>query len=140
MSFLPTKEVDAVLFSEMSGIITHNGKPAADVVLNLSVTWNENKTIKQEFRTNARGEFSIPKIEEKIETSPLVQLAISQIIVAQYNDSSYDFWIRSKRDTEEYSETEGKPINFRCELSDPLRRIEVKSGQLGTPCKWELSE
>lgn len=140
MSFLKTKEVDAILFSEMSGMITYNGKPAENVILNLSVTWNENKNITQQFRTNAKGEFFIPKIERKIDTSPLVQLVISQAIVAQYNNTSYDFWIRSKRDTEEYTETEGKPENFRCELTDPFTRIEVKNGQLGTPCKWEVAE
>ncbi|WP_250460114.1 DUF6795 domain-containing protein [Microbulbifer litoralis] len=140
MSLIKTKEVDAVLFSEMSGIITYNGEPAEDVVLDLSVKWNEDQSVNQKLRTNSKGEFSIPKIEKRIETSPLVQLVISQTIVATYKGVSYDLWIRSKRDTNEYTETEGKPKNFRCELTDPLIRIEVESGQLGTPCKWEIAD
>lgn len=140
MSLIKTKKVDAVLFSEMSGTITYNGEPAERVVLDLSVTWNEDQNITQEFLANSKGEFLIPKIEKIIETSPLVQLVISQTIVAKYKGASYDLWIRSKRDIAEYTETEGKPANFRCELTDPLIRREVESGQLGTPCKWEIAD
>lgn len=140
MSSLKTKDIDAVLFSEMSGVITYNGEPATNVVLELSVTWNEDENISKRFKTNANGEFFIPKIERKIATSPLIQLVISQTIGANYNNASYDLWIRSKRDIEEYTETEGKPANFRCELTDPLIRIEVENGQLGTPCKWEIAD
>ncbi|MCW8127631.1 DUF6795 domain-containing protein [Microbulbifer halophilus] len=140
MSLIKTKEVDAILFSEMSGVITYNGKPAEGVVLNLSVRWNEDESIKKTFKTGKNGYFQIPQIERKITTHPLVQLSISQIIIAHYNGESYKLWIRGKLDAKEHSETDGKPENFRCELTDPLIRVEVNNGQLGTPCKWEKSK
>ncbi|MFD1215806.1 DUF6795 domain-containing protein [Microbulbifer celer] len=140
MSLLKTSESNAVLFSEMSGKITYDGKPAEDVRLDLSVTWNEDENIRETFTTDENGFFFIPKIERKITTHPLVQLSISQKITAHFNGESYNLWVRGKLDSEEYSETDGKPVNFRCELTDPLIRVEVKKGLLGTPCKWEKAQ
>lgn len=137
MSLIKTSETDAVLFSEMSGRITYKGEPAENVHLDLSVTWNEDENIKKTFKTDKNGFFLIPKIERKITTHPLVQLSISQKITAHFNGESYNLWVRGKLDAEEYSETDGKPDNFRCELTDPLIRVEVDKGLLGTPCKWE---
>ncbi|MCW9706020.1 carboxypeptidase-like regulatory domain-containing protein [Fodinibius salsisoli] len=130
------QEVDAVLFSGVSGTILFNGTPVPNAELDFSVRWNDEE-ITQTYTTDANGRFVIPKIERRIKTSPLVQLVISQSIVARYQGEDYSIWIKGKRDTEEFSELGGKPINFRCELTAPLKRIELESGALGTPGEWD---
>jgi len=49
-------------------------------------------------------------------------------------------WVMGKMGKNLYSELGGKPVNFRCELTDELIRVESDDGLLGTPCKWDSIE
>lgn len=141
MSFFSKKKFTAVLFSEMSGKITFNGKPVKNTNLHLSVGWNDGLgEINKSYKTDDKGYFYLPKIEQEIEIPPLAQFVSYQTILINHQGEPYKLWIASKDDIEEFTETEGKPINLICELTNSRKSIKTKVGLLGTLCTWDISK
>lgn len=137
MSLFSSEEQEVVLFSPMSGYITINGNPVKGVVLERRVKWLGEKEIEDSIRTDEKGWFSFGELTDNVKINPLSQFVVNQYIYAKHDGSAYKVWIMGKLDGNEYSELGGKPINFRCELTDPFVRVEVDNGQLGTLCKWD---
>lgn len=140
MSFIAGEESEVVLFSPMSGYITLNGVPVKDVVLERKVKWSGDKEFKDAITTDENGRFAFGVLKDHVKTSPLSQFVVNQSIYATHENKNFKVWVRGNLDGKEVSELGGKPINFRCELTDPFVRIEVDNGQLGTLCQWDNIE
>lgn len=70
-----------------------------------------------------------------------VQFVAYQDIFVHYNDKEYQIWGMGKMNKSEYSEFGGKkPENFRCELTDEIRRIDLEYEFVGTNCTWDRTE
>ena len=69
----------------------------------------------------------------------LAETHASQGIIAYYKGEEYDIWAHGKHLLEEFSELNGVPVNFRCELSDNYVPIDldVYTGLLVSRCKWD---
>ena len=58
----------------------------------------------------------------------------------------YPIWVKAKRGKALHDELGGKPVNFRCELTDEVIPVDLGvdvgpgSGLLGTSCKWDSIE
>lgn len=138
MSFLSKSEgVEVVLFSAMSGTLTFNGELAVGASLERRVKWDDGGGIVETLEIGEDGFFSFELLTANLELNPLNKLVVNQDIVATYRNEEYDIWIMGKTDHTKDTEVGGKPINFRCELTDPIARVETSSGLLGTICKWD---
>ncbi len=137
MSLFTHPEEEIVLFSEMKGHITFNGKPVAGATIERWIKWKDEKGEKDTFTTGDDGSFYLPTIKVKAKLPKLAQFVVTQEIHVFYQNKKYPVWAKSKREKHEYSELDGIPVNFHCDLSDDLVPVKTKHGLLVTNCKWE---
>lgn len=137
MTFFSSKDEHVVLFSPMDGVITYNGNIVKNAEVIRKATWGDKFEFSEKCLTNDRGEFSFPLKVEKWKQSRLTQFIVHQDIVVNYDNDTYTIWHMGKMDRGEYGELGGKPVNFRCELTDEIEYVEGVIGLLGTSCKWD---
>jgi len=140
MSLFSKEEEEIVLFSEMKGHITFNGKPVKNVKVERRVNWKDDIGDKDYVSTDDDGYFLLPEIKQTIKLSGFTQFVVGQEIKIQNNGEEYFIWSMGKRTKNKYGELDGKPINFRCELTDDDQPFRLESGLLVTKCKWDSIE
>jgi hypothetical protein len=140
MSLLTKPEEEVVLCSPMEGRITYEGKPAVGAKIIRSIKWKDDTADIDTVYTNDKGRFNLPKLSEKVKLQKINQFVVHQEITINFNGEQYYMWVMGKIGKNLYSELGGKPVNFRCELTDELIRVESDDGLLGTPCKWDSIE
>jgi hypothetical protein len=131
------KKQNVVLFSPLVGVLTANGVPVAGTKIELHLVWIYKKCEIDYVYTNEKGEFGFDIKKDIFRVSPLSHFSISQQLTVFYKNQVKEIWNYSKIDIDEYSELGGKPINFRCELTDEVCRVETKAGCVWTSCKWD---
>lgn len=136
--FSKSNEESVVLFSGVSGILTFKGEPAVGASLERRAKWDGGDGFVETVEVDSLGKFSFDKIEDSLSLNPLNQLVISQKIFAFYQGEKYKLWVMGKMSKDENAEFGGEPIDFRCELTQPIVRIESLNGLLGTSCKWDV--
>ncbi len=130
-------EEEVVIFSPMIGKITLNGKPVSKAKIERWLKWKDEEGERDYFATDESGQFSIPIKKDFVRLSSISQFVMAQEVRVFVGGEKFDFWIMSKRNKDEFGELGGKPVNFRCELTDDLVRVEVDDGLLGTSCTWD---
>ena len=131
--------VKQCLFSEMSGVVSFEGKPAAGVKLVRMVDLN--KELYDETVTDAQGNFHFPAIYR---TSILRQIlpmefVVLQEITAHLGGKEYEMWNNIKRTAEENTEYRGKPQVVKCDLSQSeLTFISVNNNLIHSLCTWDV--
>ena len=141
MSFSETFPNDFCIFSNMEGTITLHGKPAAGARLVLQLYYYNEKQNPIETVADEAGRFHFPSVWKKLgmKRFSLAETVATQDIIVYYQGEEYDFWSHGKHFLEEYSELSGKPVNFRCELSDKYIAIKLvpDTGSTAGICKWD---
>lgn len=140
MSLFSNKEEEVILCSPMEGKLTYNGKAVTNTKLERKITWKDDTEETDTTYTNDKGIFHFPLKKSIIKINPFSQFVVHHEITVNYQDKEYQIWTMGKLGKQIYSELNGKPVNFRCELTDELRRVEVEDGLLGTLCKWDSIE
>lgn len=138
MSILFGKEV--VLSSPLEGTITFDSKPAAKAEIIRTLKWKDDIGETETYFTDEQGRFSLPLKQAKVRIPPLAEFVISQTILVRYAGQEVQIWGRTKRGTAIYDELGGRPVNFRCELTDEIEFLDVSDGLFGTSCKWDNLE
>jgi len=134
------KSQEVVLCSPMEGVITLDGKPVVGAQVERWIKWKDEAGETDTVTTNDNGEFNFPVKKDTVKLSPLSQFVMGQEIRVYFNNKKYLIWTMGKRSKEEYGELGGRPVNFRCELTDELVPVSVEEGLLGTSCKWDAIE
>ncbi len=125
------------LFSKISGVITLNGKPAAGAKLVRTADRDGTKT--DETVTDENGFFEFPAMFERTITKHLpMEFVASQEILVHYEGKEYEMWSGVKRKREENSESRGKPLDVKCELSNEMKRIKVNGSPISSLCTWDV--
>lgn len=137
MSFFTKTEEEVVLCSEMEGHITFKGKPVSNIKIERWIKWKDEVGEKDSVITDGNGFFRLPIRTETAKTSGFSQFVVAQEIRAYYESREYPIWVKAKREKQEFSELNGKPVNFRCELTDELISVDAGRGTLMTSCKWD---
>lgn len=123
------------LFSKISGVITLDGKPAANAKVIRTVNLNKDKT--DYTFTDENGYFEMPAIFQRTVTKFLPQEFVAkQDIVVQYNTNSYDIWSGVKRTPEENAEARGDTLNVQCELNSEKTFKQVNNSPFIGRCTW----
>lgn len=125
------------LFSAISGKITLDGKPVANA--RLVRTGDRDGPKVDEAVTDANGSFAFPAMNERTITKLLPQeFVASQKIVVTYNNKNYQIWSSVKRNSEENTESRGKPLVVACELNSEEKSIIVDRVPIHTLCVWDV--
>ena len=125
------------LFSEISGVITLDGKPVANAKLVRTV--KKEKTIIDETTTDANGNFKMPAVFERTVTKFLpMEFVVKQDILLTYNNKEYKIWDGVKRKEEENAESRGKPLVVKCELNSDVNHIAVNGSVFFNLCTWDV--
>lgn len=127
------------LFSEMTGVVNFEGKPAAGVKLVRMVDLN--KEIYDETITDDAGNFHFPAIYRTSILSKILpmEFVVAQSITAHFNGKEIEMWNNIKRTPEENTESRGKPLVVDCDLSQPeFTFISVNNNLIHSLCTWDV--
>ena len=127
------------LFSGISGVITMNGKPAANARLVRTV--NRAKDITDETTTDENGYFEMPPVFERTITKFLPQEFVASQTIDVFYDGrpAIEMWSGVKRSQEENAEAKGKPLVVKCELTLKERNfVQVNGGPIFSRCEWDV--
>jgi len=131
--------VKQTLFSEMSGVVNFEGKPAAGVKLVRMVDYNKEQY--DETVTDPNGHFHFPVITRSnfIGMFLPMQFVVSQEIKAYRDDVEYFMWRAVTMDSTENYEARGKPLVVTCELSlEEDIVIAVNRNVIFSRCTWDV--
>lgn len=125
------------LFSNMTGVITLDGKPVANARLVRTVNLSSDET--DETTTDENGNFQLPAIFKRTVSKYLPQeFAANQQIIVHYNDKEYRIWSGVKRKPDENTESRGKPLDVKCELNSEETMIKVNNSPIFSLCTWDV--
>ncbi len=131
---------EVVLFSPMEGVITYEGKPAANAKITRLIIWKGDEGETDTFYTSDNGEFKLPVKKAKVRIPAFAEFVLTQEINVLYGEQEFFIWFRQKQDIKEFGEFGGKPHNFSCELTDKRVGLEDYIGLFSTSCKWDSIE
>ncbi|MGH1485612.1 MAG: DUF6795 domain-containing protein [Cellvibrionaceae bacterium] len=133
------KSEPAYPFSGFSGQLFFKGEPAAQAKVTRIYELESKKGPQQDIVvTDEKGEFSFESVLLRYRNPVLgaFEFLSHQDVIVEYNGEEYQIWGGSKFNKDEYAEFGGKPNNFRCELIEDIRRVEIGKGVYGTNCHW----
>lgn len=127
------------LFSEMTGVVNFEGKPAAGVRLVRMV--DHNKKQYDETVTDKGGNFHFPAI---FRTSIIgkflpIQFVVNQKITAYQDDKEYLMWKATAMDSTANYEARGNTLVVACDLSlEEAGYIKINGNLIYGHCKWDV--
>jgi len=136
--------LDVCLFSEVNGVVTLKSSPVSGAKV-IQVAKFDDKEYTNETMTDANGAFYFkPMYTRSVRQFFPVSTSISQNIIIQYDDKTYEAWRTLKADFELNSElnesTTGNviAINLQCDLENKnlTRRGAYGNAVMGI-CTWE---
>ena len=126
----------ACVFSEVSGVVTHEGEPVAGATIRRIAKWQkeqEDQTV-----TAADGSFHFaPMYQRSVVKLLPAEFVAHQRLLIEHQGEEVLMWYTTKRNTEENSELNGKPLKFRCELTDEPWFDRNYRASIKTICTWE---
>jgi len=137
MSLFSKEKHEVVVSSPFEGVITYKGKPAAGAKVERTLKWKDEKGEVDSVETDQNGRFSLPVVEDTVSLSPVTQFVMAQEIYVSFNDERIPIWAKAKHGKGLFDELGGEPIDFKCELTDEFKKIDVDNGMLITSCKWK---
>ncbi|MCL6269324.1 hypothetical protein M3P05_05115 [Sansalvadorimonas sp. 2012CJ34-2] len=133
MSLFSSKEV--VLFSDVEGSITYDGKPISGATILRTSKWQKENS--DSVITENDGSFRMPAITMSHNSLLPSQFVSHQRITVQYQGNDFVIWSMGKINPELDGELGGKKIKFTCELKDEMEPVDVPEGLLVTACKLQ---
>ncbi len=134
MSLFGGKEV--FLFSDVSGYLTYKEKPAAHATIR-RVVEIDGDSYEDTTEANSEGFFSFDALTKKDRALLPKEFVSHQKLIAEYDSKDILIWETVKRSEEENAELEGKPLNFKCELTDETKFVHLMLHSIGTNCTWD---
>ena len=131
-----------VLFSNISGTITIDGKPVrnARVIRRVRKAHTANDDLIDETTTDDTGYFNMPVIRQKSIMAGLLPMAFGapQEVHVYHEGMKHKIWSGGKIDPAENAEARGKPLVVSCDLANEEKMITVNRGTIFTKCEWDV--
>lgn len=111
------------LFSEVHGVVTHQGKPVVGAIVEQHYVWHwKNERGQTQVNTDAEGKFRFPAIVKSSLMASVLphEKIIEQTILIKHEGNTYKAWVFDKSNYNQNGELKGKPIVIECELQNPL--------------------
>ncbi len=131
--------VKQCLFSEMTGVVNFEGKPAAGIKLVRMVDYNKKQY--DETVTDEDGNFHFPAIYRTniIGKFLPMQFVVNQKITAYKNDVEYLVWEATTMDSNANYEARGKALIVSCKLSlEEEDYIRINGNLIYSHCTWDV--
>lgn len=126
----------ACVFSQVKGQVTFEGKPVSGAKIVRIAKWQKEET--DETMTDSEGNFELPPMYHRSVVKLLpAEFVTSQRLMVIHDNKEYGIWFTTKRAPEENSELNGKPLAFKCELTDEPRFDHSYRASIKTICTWE---
>ena len=133
-----------VLFSNISGTITIDGKPLsnAKVVRTVRKAHTTDTELTDETTTDVNGYFSMPAIRQKSVAATFLPMAFGtpQLLHVYHKGTKQEIWSGTKMDPAENAEANGKPLVVECDLTNERKRFRVSGSSIYTKCRWNIVE
>lgn len=126
--------------SGFEGRVTFGGQPASGARIVRRFNWKDEAGKAEEVNADGDGKFAFSSHWDIMKRVPSVQFVAHQSIFVYYKGKKYQVWGMGKMHKSEYSEFGGKPKNFRCELTEEIRKVDLEHEFVGTSCHWECAE
>ncbi|MCP4338672.1 MAG: DUF4198 domain-containing protein [Desulfobulbaceae bacterium] len=120
--------------------MTFDGKPATGARIVGNFNWKDDNGETEGTIADNDGRFSFTSHWDVLRRVLPVEFVVHQSIFVHYKDNKYQVWETGKREKIQFSEFGGKSKNFRCELTDEIRRVDLERGFVGTNCYWDIIE
>lgn len=133
VDFLKRKEV--FLFSEVSGRLAYKGVPASRANVRRLVKIGE-KSYEQVIEANDDGLFFFDSLKRSQRAIFPEEFVSHQKLIVEYEGKDFLIWEGVKRSEESNAELDGKPLIFKCELTDEIRFVHLLLHSVGTSCTW----
>lgn len=108
------------LFSEVEGVVLHNGQPVTGASVERSYRWHwGDKQGTDNTTSDSDGTFKFPEITERSFTASIVphEPVIEQKIMITVDGNSFKGWVYAKHNYDAQGELGGKPMRLVCEIS-----------------------
>ena len=129
------------LMSAISGQLMRAGQPIKNARVKQSVSrvYNEG-FVEKETLTDEQGYFEFPAIfEDKKPFVMIPSFSIGQTLTVYEDDEEHDFWIGSKRDGLENTESKGKQLEVLCEMNaEEKNQVFIDESFYLSHCKWNV--
>ncbi len=127
-----------VVSSPLEGILVKDGQPLANTKIIRRLRWNGNdEGVVDEFKTDAKGYFSIPAHEESLSIGKLTQFVSNIELFSESETDNNFFWYSNKFSGELFSDFETPIKALVCDIDSSESRVELKHGAVYSKCKWE---
>ena len=131
-----------VLFSEISGTITIDGRPVANsrVVRRVRKAHTVDTDLTDETTTDEHGYFAMPALKQKSLMATFLPMAfgVPQELFVHYDGMEHKIWSASKMDPSDKAESKGKPLVVACDLTNEKKMIRVSGGTIFSKCQWDV--
>lgn len=130
------------LFSEISGVVTFEGKPVVQAKMKRVVRKAHSQAEKvDETTTDNRGYFKMPAVYDRSIAGKILpmEFSVPQQIFVYVDEKEYEIWSGVKRKREENSESSGNPLVVKCELSGEQKIVSVSGGFVSSLCTWDFT-
>jgi hypothetical protein len=111
---------ERVLFSQVGGVVTKDGKPVAGAEIEQTVLYKEEGRIPQtSVVSDDKGKFAFAQVS--VNEGPKLlpgEVSVSQRLVIRYKGQEFEGWNHGKKGKEANTESNGKPLRLVCELSN----------------------
>lgn len=126
---------EVFLFSEVSGHLTYDEKPASHITIRRLVEC-DGENYEDTIETNSDGFFSFEALTKKDRTTLPKEFIFHQKLIAEGEGEEFLILETVKRSEEENAELEGKALSLKCELTDDTRFIHMMLHSIGTNRTW----
>ena len=126
----------ACVFSEVLGVVTYKGAPVAGATIRRLAKWQK----EQEDRTITADDGSFhfePMYQRSVLKLLPAEFVAHQRLLIEHQGQEVLMWFTTKREAEENAELGGKPLKFKCELTDEPRFDRSHRASIKTICTWE---
>lgn len=129
-------------FSGFDGQLFYKGEPAAGAVITRIYNQMEEGEVEETTTADDHGYFQFKSISTEFKQPTLSSLSYlsRQKIIVNYKHENFRIWGGGKPDKREFSEFQGKPKNFTCELTEDRRTIDHGVSFIGTNCHWDIDK
>ena len=126
-----------VVSSPLEGMLVKDGLPLINSKIIRRLRWNGNdEGVVDEFKTDAKGYFSIPAREEFLSIGKLAQFVSNIELFSESETDNNFFWYSNKFSGELLSDFESPIKTLVCDINSSESRVELKHGAVYSKCRW----
>lgn len=130
---------EVVLMSPLKGTLVKDGKPLANIDIEVVIVMPGGEERIYKHQTSASGEFDLPVIKDTMTLGPMTEFVVSHFVNIYDNEEKKTIWYAAKREPELFAERHppGETIGLTCDINHETESYRERAGFINTKCTWE---